>query len=87
MENNNNITEIHERVYVHLLTKYPKLQNKANRLVKIHKHLKNIPSAAEIKKNNGIDLGEMSVKYLEKIEELTLYVIDLQKQIDFLKGR
>jgi len=59
--------------------------------VKKNKHLPEIPSAAEVK-NNGIDLGEMNVRLLQKIEELTLHLIekekkdnDQQKQIDLLK--
>ena len=34
---------------------------------------------------NGADLGEMNRVLMEKVEELTLYIIDLQKQIDELK--
>ncbi|MCL6220763.1 hypothetical protein [Zunongwangia pacifica] len=41
-------------------------------------HLKNIPSAEEVEKN-GILLGEMNAKLLQKIEELTLYVIAQNK--------
>ncbi|CAL2059558.1 hypothetical protein [Tenacibaculum sp. 190524A05c] len=47
-------------------------------------HLSNIPSAAEVKKN-GIELGEMNKKLLEKIEELTLYTIQQDKEIKALK--
>ncbi|MEP1488005.1 MAG: hypothetical protein ABJK28_06230 [Algibacter sp.] len=43
-------------------------------------HLKDIPSAKEVKKN-GIYLGEMDSKLLQKIEELTLYTIQQQKEI------
>jgi len=43
-------------------------------------HLSNIPSAAEMEKN-GIYLKEMNLKLLEKIEELTLYVIAQDKLI------
>lgn len=43
-------------------------------------HLSNIPSADEVVKN-GINLGEMDAKLLEKIEELTLYSIEQNKQI------
>ena len=39
----------------------------------------------QLKINKDVDLGEMNTKLLEKIEELTLYIIDLQKQIDKLK--
>ena len=44
-------------------------------------HLPSIPSAAEVVAN-GIDLGEMNAKLLQKIEELTLYVIGLEKRIN-----
>jgi len=54
--------------------------------VKENHHLPEIPSAKEVKEN-GIDLGDMQGKLLLKIEELTLYILDLQKQIDELKGR
>ncbi|TCP23562.1 hypothetical protein EV195_10831 [Tenacibaculum skagerrakense] len=47
-------------------------------------HLANIPSAEEVEKN-GIELGEMNKKLLEKIEELTLYTIQQQKEIKALK--
>ncbi|WP_185206604.1 cell wall anchor protein [Chryseobacterium sp. C3] len=47
-------------------------------------HLPNIPSASEIEKN-GINLGEMDAKLLEKIEELTLYSIEQNKQIKRLQ--
>lgn len=43
-------------------------------------HLKNIPSAKEVKEN-GIFLGEMNSKLLQKIEELTLYTIQQEKKI------
>lgn len=54
------------------------------RSINANKHLPNIPSAAEIEEN-GLEVGEMQVKMMEKIEELTLYIIELQKQIDTLK--
>jgi len=47
--------------------------------VKEHKHLPGVPSAEEVVKE-GLDLGKMDAKLLEKIEELTLYVIELNKQ-------
>jgi hypothetical protein len=49
-----------------------------------NKHLPNIPSASEIEKN-GIQLGDMTKRLMEKVEELTLYIIDLQEQMDALK--
>lgn len=47
-------------------------------------HLINIPSAAEVEEN-GIQLGEMNAKLLEKIEELTLYTIAQEKEIKELQ--
>ena len=52
--------------------------------VTINKHLPNIPSAEEVVAD-GVDLGEMSSKLLEKIEELTLYIIDQDKRINALQ--
>ncbi|MES2275317.1 MAG: hypothetical protein V4592_04795 [Bacteroidota bacterium] len=46
-------------------------------------HLPEIPSAAEMAKN-GLDLGDMNTRLLKKVEELTLYLIEQQKQIDNL---
>jgi|GEM_PF-1574240 len=42
-------------------------------------HLPNIPSAQEVAQQGGIELGEMNAKLLEKIEELTLYLIEAKK--------
>lgn len=47
-------------------------------------HLPNIPSAAEVNRN-GIELGDMNKRLLEKIEELTLYLIKQDKELAKLK--
>lgn len=52
--------------------------------IKENGHLPNIPSAEEIMKD-GLNLGEMEAKLLQKIEELTLYTIDQNKQIQELQ--
>ncbi|MEC5145109.1 hypothetical protein [Chitinophaga sp. 212800010-3] len=49
-------------------------------------HLPEIPSAAEVKEN-GVDVGEMNKLLLQKVEELTLYLIRQQKEINELKSR
>ncbi|WP_440066370.1 hypothetical protein [Tenacibaculum discolor] len=64
--------------------KLPTLQEVAQHIKK-KGHLQNIPSAKEVQKNEGIELGEMNRKLLEKIEELTLYTIQQQREIDELK--
>jgi len=43
-----------------------------------------VPSAAEVEAN-GVNLGEMNNILIQKIEELTLYILDLQNQINELK--
>lgn len=52
--------------------------------IKEHKHLPGIPTEAEVKEN-GTNLGEMNVKLLQKVEELTLYMIQQNKEIESLK--
>lgn len=49
--------------------------------IKMNKHLPEIPTAKTIE-NDGINLGDMNVRLLKKIEELTLYVIDQNKRLD-----
>ena len=53
--------------------------------IKEYKHLPGIPSATEVREE-GVNLGEMNKKLLLKIEELTLYVIKQQQEIDELKS-
>ncbi len=52
-----------------------------------NKHLPDMPSAEEMQKKDGIDLGEMNTKLLQKVEELTLYVIELNKKIETLQNK
>jgi trimeric autotransporter adhesin len=49
--------------------------------VEKNKHLPGIPSAEEVKKN-GTDVGEVQAKLLQKVEELTLYMIQQQEKIE-----
>ncbi len=50
-----------------------------------NKHLPNIPSNAEVDANNGVDVVDVESKLLQKVEELTLYIIQQQKEIEALK--
>ena len=59
--------------------------NDVEQYVKQNGHLPNVPSAEEVEKD-GMDVGEMNRLLLEKVEELTLYIIDLQKQVDEIKS-
>ncbi|UYQ91074.1 hypothetical protein MKQ68_13325 [Chitinophaga horti] len=49
-----------------------------------HKHLPDIPNAAEVDAQ-GLDLGDMNKKLLQKIEELTLYLIDQHKKMEVMQ--
>lgn len=53
--------------------------------ININGHLPNVPSAKEVKEK-GLELGTMATIQQEKIEELTLYAIQQQKEIDELKA-
>jgi hypothetical protein len=53
--------------------------------IKANKRLPGFPAASEVEENMGV--GELQRKMMEKIEELTLYVIDLQKQNNALKEK
>lgn len=58
--------------------KLPSLKEVENHINK-KQTLPGIPSEKEVKEN-GVDIGNMQVKLLQKIEELTLYVIDLKNE-------
>jgi hypothetical protein len=64
--------------------KLPSL-NELEQFIAQNQHLPNVPSAAEVEAN-GVELGEMNALLLQKVEELTLYIIQMQKQIDKLKN-
>ncbi|SEL98695.1 hypothetical protein SAMN05421740_1209, partial [Parapedobacter koreensis] len=53
--------------------------------VKEHRHLPEIPSARDIEKD-GLDLAEMNLLLLKKVEELTLHLIAKEKEIQRLNG-
>lgn len=54
--------------------------NEVEAFVKTNKHLPGIDSAEQLAKD-GIDVAQMQSKQMEKIEELTLYIIDQDKKI------
>jgi len=54
--------------------------------IRENRHLPNVPSEAEVLEN-GVELGKMTSILLQKVEELTLYVIELNKQNEELKVR
>jgi hypothetical protein len=57
--------------------------HEVEKFIKANKHLPNIPAAEEIQKN-GLRTAELQTKMMSKIEELTLYVIELEKKLEAL---
>lgn len=56
------------------------------KFIEANKHLPEMPTTADVQKN-GQDVGEVQVKLLQKIEELTLYVIEQNKKIAALEEK
>lgn len=54
--------------------------------INVNKHLPGVPSQQEVVAN-GMNVGDMNATLLQKVEELTLYMINLQKENDALKAR
>lgn len=55
--------------------------------IQLNKHLPNIPSEEELLQKGTIDVGRITVKQQEKIEEVFLYLIDMEKKIQGLTAR
>lgn len=60
--------------------------DEVEKYTKKNNHLPNVPSAQEIK-DKGLELGEMSNILLQKVEELTLYIIEQNKKIEALEAK
>src|SRR5207244_10340608 len=56
------------------------------KFVQSERHLPNVPSASNIK-SEGLNLSQFQMRLLEKVEELTLYTIDLKAQNEQLQKR
>lgn len=54
--------------------------------ISIHGHLKDIPSEMEVLEN-GIEIGEMNKLLLQKVEEMTLYLIEAYDRIEKLENK
>lgn len=61
--------------------------NELEDFVQRNRHLPGVPSEAEVKEQGGFNVGEMSTILLKKVEELSLYVIELNKQNEELERR
>jgi hypothetical protein len=60
--------------------------NEIKQFIKANNHLPDIPSAKEVE-TNGLSIGEMQNKLLQKIEELTLYIIQQNEKIQTLESK
>lgn len=54
--------------------------------IKVNRHLPDIPSADEVSRN-GVELGQLNKLLLKKIEEITLYLIEIKKENKTLADR
>jgi hypothetical protein len=74
--------------YDHVFAQDYKLMSlpELEQFIKTNTHLPEIPSEKEVKEN-GFSLGEMQGKLLLKIEELTLYIIELEKRLSELEAK
>ena len=55
--------------------------------MQVNRHLPGIKSAAEYEQAGSINVGELQLQLLQKVEELTLYNIELMKQLEALKQK
>ena len=60
--------------------------NEVEAYIKANKHLQDIPSEAEVMEH-GVSLNDMTTGLLKKVEELTLYMIEKEKQVQMLLNR
>jgi hypothetical protein len=56
------------------------------KFIQQNNHLPNLPPAAEVEKN-GLELGDLMKRLTEKVEELTLYILELKNENAELKNR
>lgn len=65
-----------------------KLQSlsEVEKFIQKNKHLPDVPSETEVVEN-GIDLAQMNAKLLQKVEELTLYIIEMDKKVNALQEK
>jgi hypothetical protein len=58
--------------------------SESQNFVNHHKHLPEIKTAKEMQED-GVNMGELQIQLLQKIEELTLYILDLKNEIESIK--
>ena len=58
--------------------------NELEKFYSTNKHLPEVPTAKDVIEN-GIEIGQMNALLLKKVEELTLYIVELNKKIELLE--
>jgi hypothetical protein len=53
----------------------------------VYHHLPDVQSAEQMQNDNGVNVGDMQMKLLRKVEELTLYIIQQDKRIEDLETK
>lgn len=65
----------------------PMTLKQVDTFVQLNRHLPGVKSAADYKKDGSINVGELQLTLLQKVEELTLYNIELMKQLEEMKKK
>lgn len=88
--------EVYARKYTTTLANFPDYVfsstyelmpfSELRRYINTNKHLPNVPSAEEIEEN-GADLGELNRILVEKVEELTLYILEMEERLSELEEK
>ncbi len=55
------------------------------KFIETNKHLPDIPSAQELVDEGGVELKEMTQLHMKKIEELTLYILEMNERLEKLE--
>ncbi len=71
--------------YVFAPTYKLKPLSEVENFVKLFQHLPDVPSADDTK--DGVELGKMNIILLQKVEELTLYLIEINKKVEQLESQ
>ena len=65
----------------------PMTLQEVDTFVQTNRHLPGVKSAAEYQKTGSINVGELQLTLLQKVEELTLYNIQLMKELEEMKKK
>jgi hypothetical protein len=65
----------------------PMTLQQVDTFVKANRHLPGVKSAADYQKAGSINVGELQLTLLQKVEELTLYNIQLMKELEEMKKK